>query len=454
MAGKKAWPRLVRCVAAAAPLAAVLLPHPPRAVAQNPIVPPGVYFADPSARVWMDGKIYVYGSRDESPDYYCSWSYDVLSSPDLARWEIHRNVFASKGPGDQVLYSDAYLYAPDCHFRNGTYYLYYCLASRQDTEGVATSPSPAGPFTDGRVIDVKGLNEIDPAIFVDDDGQAYYIWGQFAAKMAKLKPNMTEIDPATVRDAVLTEKEHFFHEGGAMVKRGGLYYFVYAHMGRGNRPTCLGYATSRSPMGPFTYGGVIIDNDHCDPGNWNNHGSLVEFGGRWYVFYHRSTHGGKTMRKACVEPVEFREDGSIPEVEMTSQGAGGPLDARETLDAARACLFYGNVRVQAYAADKEELGGIRDDDRAGYKYLDFGGGVKTVTVRVAPGAKPGRIVLALDQMWSAPVATVDVPGGGDGRTWMELTAEVKGARGVRALWLRFRGQSDDLFRVDSFRFGD
>jgi hypothetical protein len=76
-----------------------------------------------------------------------------------------------------------------------------------------------------------------------------------------------------------------------MVKRNQLHCFVYAHIGRGGRPTCIGYSTGASPMVPFTYRGVIIDNNYCDPGNWNNHGSLVEFKGRWYVFYHPSTHG-------------------------------------------------------------------------------------------------------------------------------------------------------------------
>src|SRR5208337_894037 len=102
---------------------------------QNPIVPPGVYIADPSAHVWKDGKMYVYGSRDERPDYYCSWRHDVLSSSDLKSWIITPNAFASKGPGDQVSYSDDFLYAPDCMYKNGTYYLYYCLASLKNTEG-------------------------------------------------------------------------------------------------------------------------------------------------------------------------------------------------------------------------------------------------------------------------------------------------------------------------------
>lgn len=169
---------------------------------------------------------------------------------------------------------------------------------------------------------------IDPTVFVDDDGQAYYYWGQFSLKGAKIKPNMTELDEASIRDSLIDSREHFFHEGSFVFKRKGIYYVLYAHEGRRDRrPTSLGYATSSSPLGPFTYKGVVIDNFGCDPETWNNHGSIAEFNGQWYVFYHRSSHGSQIMRRACAEPIEFNADGTIDEVEMTSQGAGKPLDA-------------------------------------------------------------------------------------------------------------------------------
>ncbi|HLF35470.1 MAG TPA: family 43 glycosylhydrolase [Cyclobacteriaceae bacterium] len=420
--------------------------------AQNPIVPPGMYIADPSAHVWQDGKLYVYGSRDENPTYYCSWTHHVLSSSDLLHWTVKENSFVSKGPGDQVPYSDNILYAPDAQYFNGTYYLYYCLASNTMTEGVAISLSPEGPFVNGQVLNTGGINEIDPCVFIDDDGQGYYIWGQFNAKMAKLKPNMIELDLTTIRSNIVTEEEHLFHEGGYLVKRKGIYYFVYAHMGRAGRPTCIGYSTSASAMGPYSYGGVIIDNDHCDPAVWNNHGSIVEFKGQWYVLYHRSTHNSVTMRKACVELISFNDDGSINEVEMTTQGAGGPLNAIQEIDAARACLLYGSVRITADSPSNEILSGIRNDDKAAFKYIDFGSGINEVSVRVAPGKTHGRIEVVLDHSWDRPVASIPIPGGDDGKVWKEFSAKVSAASSVHALWLRFYGTDDNLFTVDSFKF--
>jgi GH43 family beta-xylosidase len=412
-----------------------------------------VYIADPSAHVWQDGNLYIYGSRDESPAYYCSWNYHVLSTSDLKTWTIHENSFASKGNGDQVPYSDDYLYAPDVQYKNGTYYLYYCLANNTSTEGVASSSSPVGPFIKGTRIKTGGINQIDPCVFIDDDGEAYFIWGQGNAKMAKLKANMTEIDSSTIRENIVTEKEHRFHEGGYMVKRNGIYYFVYAALSIHDMASCISYATSNSPWGPFKYGGVIINNDHSDPGNWNNHGSLAEFKGQWYVFYHRATHGCYTMRKACVEPITFNPDGSISEVEMTTQGAAGPLDARQKMDAERACLLHGKVMIRACAPDNEELTAIADGDRAAYKYLDFGSGVSSVIFNIAPGVDPGSIEVAIDRPWSYAPATVQIPGDGDGKTWVEIKAPVsQGLKGVHAVWLRFKTKGESSYNVDWFRF--
>ncbi|MBN1789072.1 MAG: family 43 glycosylhydrolase [Bacteroidales bacterium] len=421
-------------------------------LSQNPIVPPGVYIADPSAHVWKDGKLYVYGSRDESPDYYCSWNYHVLSTSDLKNWTLYENTFASKGPGDQVPYSDDFLYAPDVQYKEGTYFLYYCLANNTHTEGVATSLSPAGPFINGKPIKTGGINQIDPCVFIDDDGQAYYIWGQMTAKMAKLRPNMTEIDSTTIRDNLVTQKEHRFHEGGYMVKRNGIYYFVYAGLSMQDMASCICYSTAASPWGPFKYGGVIVDNDHSDPGNWNNHGSLVEFNGQWYVFYHRATHGCYTMRKACLEPITFNEDGSINEVEMTTQGASGPLSALHQMDAERACLLHGNLRIQVLGTDNEELAEIREGDRAAYKYIDFGKGVKNVTFRVAPGAEAGTISVCLNDPWGWTVATVRIPGDGDGKTYTTITVPVSFVTGVHAVWLKFNAAESSDYKVDWFVF--
>jgi hypothetical protein len=138
---------------------------------------------------------------------------------------------------------------------------------------------------------------------------------------------------------------------------------------------------------------------------------------------------------------------------MTTQGAAGPLDARNKMDAERACLLHGKVMIKASATDNEELTSISDGDRAAYKYLNFGNGVSSVVFRIAPGIDPGSIEVAIDRPWSYAPAIVQVPGDGDGKTWTELRAPVApGLKGVHAVWLRFKTKGHNSYNIDWFRF--
>ena len=426
----------------------LLIPYQLRS--QNPIVPIGSYMADPSGHQWKDGKLYVYGSRDESTAYYCSYDYDVLSTSDLKNWMVHKDVFSSKGKNDQVGYSDELLFAPDCIYKNGTYYMYYCMGGVHNVEGVATSKSPKGPFTKGSII--EHAQQIDPAVFIDDDGQAYYLWGQFTGKIAKLNPDMKSIDPASIKENIITEAEHHFHEGIQMFKRNGIYYLAYAHIGRRGMATCIGYSTADNPMGPYTYGGVIIDNFGSDPYVWNNHGSVVKFNDDWYIMYHRSTAGSERMRKACMEPIEFNEDGSINEVEMTTQGVAGPLDPFKKMDAERSCYLTGDVRITKCAADNEELSSIRDQNTAAYKYFDFRKSPRKFTVSIKSQAG-GKLLVYANNLSLPLLATVEVPAGdGDRETIFSVPIDTQ-LTGIAPIYFRFAGErGQDLFKVDWFVF--
>ncbi|QCX40365.1 hypothetical protein FF125_18635 [Aureibaculum algae] len=194
--------------------------------AQNPITAPGMYIADPEAHAWKDGKLYIYGSRDESDAYWCSYTHHVLSTSNLKNWQITKNAFASKGEFDQVDYHDKLLFAPDAAYNNGIYYLYYCSPGKDFTEGVATSKNPNGPFQNGKQI--KGAYQIDPAVLIDDDGKGYYYWGQGKPKVARLKANLIEIDSTTITEPMDEKGNTAFHEGSSIRKIGDLYYLVFA----------------------------------------------------------------------------------------------------------------------------------------------------------------------------------------------------------------------------------
>jgi hypothetical protein len=137
---------------------------------------------------------------------------------------------------------------------------------------------------------------------------------------------------------------------------------------------------------------------------------------------------------------------------MTTQGAAGPLPATNKMDAERACLLHGNVRIIAISTDNEILTGIRNGDRVAYKYLDFGEGVHSITMRLAPAENEGTVHIALDDPWGPVQATIQVPGKGDGNTWNEYTVNTTEIRGKHALWLRFETMGENSFQLDWFRF--
>lgn len=383
---------------------------------RNPILPLEYHVPDSEAHVMPDGRVYVYGSFDDREDVYCSEKYHVISSGDMEHWTIHDVSFegkqvpwfndpdAPKYPGIdwskptpfilKMLEKDAaegkdmkaafeeqekaekppLLFAPDAIYHAGKYYLYFCMPD--DSEGVAVSDKPEGPFENPVQLPCGG---IDPAVFKDSDGQVYYYWGQLFSHGVKLNEDMVSFDKNAVVHDLVTEEEHFFHEGSSMRKIGDTYYYVYADMERG-KPTSLGYSTSKSPMGPFVYQGIIIDNDGCDPASWNNHGSIEQVNGQWYVFYHRCSRGTQQYRRLCIEKIEILPDGSIPEVKMTSQGIGAPFGIGETIYGYQACQLFGEVYIAPDNNGREWLTNISDGDEAIFRYVESEEGFDGISV--------------------------------------------------------------------------
>lgn len=402
---------------------------------RNPVLPPDLHIPDPEAHVMPDGRIYVYGSWDQLDDgTFCSHQYRVVSSADMIDWTDHGVSFSAEQaswisapdtpqypqvdwdwsdpppflqgttpvkPEKAVSPTKNLLFAPDAAYRDGKYYLYFCTSN--GLEGVAVADRPEGPFRDPVQLPCGG---IDPAVLVEDNGDAYFYWGQFRASGAKLTDSMIDIQQDSIVPRLVTEEEHGFHEGASVRKRNGVYYLVYSCISRG-RPTSLAYATSLSPLGPFAYGGIIVDNAACDPESWNNHGSIEEVNGQWYVFYHRSSRGGRTHRRLCIEPITFAADGSIAEVPMTSQGAGRPFALGETIDAYRACELSGTVCSAPDETNREALRHIGPGDTAVYRYVQWDNPPEIVRLE---GRGSGRVLVFLDDE-PRPAASVPIENG-------------------------------------------
>lgn len=284
--------------------------------AENPIIT-DIYTADPSARVDKDGRLYLYPSHDIEPNRGCDLmdQYHVYSTSDMVNWTDHGEILrASQVPWGRA--EGGFMWAPDCIYKDGTYYYYFPHPSGDDwgstwKTGIATSTSPAGGFTVQGYI--PGLDPlIDPNVFIDDDGQAYfYHGGGGICKGGKLKDNMMEIDGSMQNMQGLVD----FHEAAWVFKRNGIYYLTYADNhsdSTGDNRMC--YATSTNPLGPWTYRGIIMD----PTDSFCAHGSIVEYKGQWYVFYFNSSISKNDwLRSTCVDKLNFNPDGTIQKVIQT-----------------------------------------------------------------------------------------------------------------------------------------
>lgn len=356
----------------------------------NPYLPNWEYIPDGEPRVFGD-RVYVYGSHDRAgSDSFCDYVLKCWSAPldNLNDWTCHGDIFHTlpdaDHPSDTPWTDKAhYLYAPDVVEKDGKYYLYAYIINSIGCVGV--SDKPEGPFkllsqykyTISDEICCNGWF-IDPGVLVDDDGQVYIYCGFERSFMAQINPdNMYEVLDNTCIEHFIpcevtgengfTERESVFYEAASPRKVGDTYYMIYSPK-QGSR---LAYATSDKPTGPFIYRGYIVDNGVDYPGG-NNHGSIANINGQWYIFYHRMTNGTIMSRRGCVEKIEILPDGTIPTVEMTSLGFEDALSPYRETPADIACVLKGGAFITEKNVLERVITNITEGAVIGYKYYDFG----------------------------------------------------------------------------------
>ena len=408
----------------------------------NPILPLSQFIPDVEAHQFSDGRLYLYGSMDIcGNNAWCSNQYKVFSTDDMIHFTDHGMSFCTEQEALGIFHGST-LYAPDCIEKDGKYYLYFCTVKSgqngvENGEGVAVSNNPWGPFEKAKPIFIANGDGIDPAVFIDDDKTAYLYWGQFRLRGARLKENMCEIDESTLHTNIINEIEHGFHEGSSMRKRNGIYYLVYAD-DSGGLPTRLSYAMGKSPFGPFEKKGIHIDNIGCDPSAPNNHGSIAEFNGQWYLFYHRHTHNSHYNRRTCVEPITFYEDGTIHRVEMTTQGIDGFISPDTRMDAGRACQLYANAYIERNKED-EYIRAITDGDGAVYKYYKFNRCFHSFRALVKGAKRECSIEIRLGHVAGELLGTCHIPAQQKAENWTTVSCKINHTVGNHGICLVFRG---------------
>lgn len=452
------------------------------AVATNPYLPLWEHIPDGEPYLFDDpdspGKkrVYIYGSHDMLRTGYCGTDLVVWSaSPDsLNTWRYDGVIFENKRDAiGRLLHEDGrgdVLFAPDVavrEFADGSkaYYLYPNNQEGCRNGMVARSNRPDGPFevinwNEEKPWETIGDLRFDPAVFVDDDGRVYGYWGFGKSNAAELDPTtMATVKPGTeiVENLVSgldDEGEGYFFEASSIRKIGDKYVFIYSRRapngewGMHESNYTLAYAYSDHPLGPYKYGGTIIDgrgrdvDAHGNPiatatPNGNTHGSILEINGQWWVFYHRQTGIDEYARQAMVAPITVDvEPGpggkvKISEGEYTSEGFEiEGLNPLKKYPAAIASHFTGKKKAYqtyptmnyfgpyfepTYAADHAVANpydlsinmnpviNTVDGSTLGYKYFNFdylkGKKKISLSLDIVPESKEGSIKVYTSAPW-------------------------------------------------------
>lgn len=425
-----------------------------------------LYTADPSAHVWADGRLYVYASHDMEPTQGCDRMdrYHVFSTADMKNWTDHGEIMNSATVKAHVgMGIDGFMWAPDCAYNKEDQLYYFYFPHKIDTDTwrifVATSKEPAAKFR------VKGVIEgipstIDPCVFVDDDEQPYIYTsgagkGCWGAKLRK--------DDWTKLDGVMSPLTGFtdFHEAPWVHKYKGKYYLSHsdnhASSQGGNR---MQYSVSNNPLGPFTPCGVYM----YPHGEETAHGSIVEYKGKWYTFYHTANYSGRgALRSVCVDPIEYDQNDRLKVVQNWGQpyeGKAPEVDLSETL-VLEAEHYNRGGEHYGYHKNPSE-GDIQVGTGNGITYLKsmksgewmrYSINVKqtgsyAITCRMRQQRSGGKFRIAINGVYK----TNEIKLNGSGSTWNEVFIyPVELQKGEQYIDLRIKGGELD---IDCIKLGE
>ena len=409
------------------------------AAAQNPFVQTWCT-SDPAPLVAGD-RMYVYTGHDEDgADFFWMQEWRVYSTDDMVNWVDHGSPLAL----ESFSWADDRAWASQTIERNGKYYWYICAHSRLSKGmaiGVAVGDSPTGPFRDaiGKPLYENGSwDHIDPTVMIDDDGQAWIMWGNPKVYYAKLNEDMISID-GEVKNLDMTEEafgspsmdkrekgkqyKDSYVEGPWITKRGGKYQLLYA---AGGVPEHISYSTAPSPVGPWTYAGQIMP--LCDTKSFTNHCGVADYKGHSYFFYHtgKLPNGGGFGRSVAVEEFKYNADGSFPTIMPTDEGVKPVAEFNpfrkveaETMAFSKGIKTEQNEQVGVYVTD------IHNGDYIKLQNVGFGKKVpRTFTARVASGLRGGQIEVRLDSLGGKLLGTLTVPATGGWEQWQTITVDL------------------------------
>ncbi len=424
--------------------------------ADNPVVQT-CFTADPAPMVYSN-KVYLYTSHDEDDArgfHMLDWK--CYSTTDMVNWTDHGSIASLATLPWAKQDNDAW--APQVIERDGKFYLYVPISVQgwpKNVIAVAVADNPLGPFKDalGHPLVNKATGYIDPTVFVDDDGQAYLYFGNPNAWYVKLNKDMVSYSGEVVK---AEGKPRNYQEGPWIYKRNGHYYLAYAST---CCPEGIGYAMSDQPTGPWEFKGNIMDGNGLSSGN---HPGIIDFKGKSYVFgfnYKLNwevTDVHRERRSVCVAEMTYNPEGMIQKLPWwNNEGVAqvGAFNPFAPVEAATICYEKG-IKTKPRSGENEGVYVTANDNGAYIKIkgVDFGDkGATNFLASVATVTDGTTITLRLDSETGNAIGTLKVKSTGALDKWETQSCNIKGARGVHDLYLKFFGNGTPLMNMDWWKF--
>lgn len=419
--------------------------------AQRPIIQTK-YTADPAPMVYND-TVFLYTTHDEDDaEGFKMQDWLLYTSTDMVNWTDH-GVVASLKSFDWVK-RDNGAWAEQVVERNGKFYMYCPIHG--NGIGVLVSDSPYGPFKDplGKplVWQKEHWDDIDPTVFIDEDGQAYMYWGNPNCYYVKLNEDMISYSGDIVK---LKETPEHYQEGPWFYKRNGHYYLAFAST---CCPEGIGYAMSDSPTGPWKTKGYIM---HPTERTRGNHPGIMDYKGKSYVFglnydlLKLETNTHYERRSVSVAEMHYNEDGTIQEVPYwadTKLEQIGTFNPFRKVEAETMAWGYG-LKTAPNADKSLSVVNVNNGEYICVRGVDFG---KNKARRFEVSALPlegGNLKIRLDAPDGKIVGNVNIPQGNETSKYELYSCEVNAVSGIHDLYLSFEGENNkDLFELDYWKF--
>lgn len=419
--------------------------------AQRPIIQTK-YTADPAPMVYND-TVFLYTTHDEDDaEGFKMQDWLLYTSTDMVNWTDH-GVVASLKSFDWVK-RDNGAWAEQVVERNGKFYMYCPIHG--NGIGVLVSDSPYGPFKDSLgkplVWQKEHWDDIDPTVFIDEDGQAYMYWGNPNCYYVKLNEDMISYSGDIVK---LKETPEHYQEGPWFYKRNGHYYLAFAST---CCPEGIGYAMSDSPTGPWKTKGYIMRPTERTRGN---HPGIMDYKGKSYVFglnydlLKLETNTHYERRSVSVAEMHYNEDGTIQEVPYwadTKLEQIGTFNPFRKVEAETMAWGYG-LKTAPNADKSLSVVDVNNGEYICVRGVDFG---KNKARRFEVSALPlegGNLKIRLDAPDGKIVGNVNIPQGNETSKYELYSCEVNAVSGIHDLYLSFEGENNkDLFELDYWKF--